>query len=222
MKIIVGLGNPGREYAGTRHNIGFDAVTAIADKYNIRLDTKRFKGVLGQGIINGQKVVLVQPQTYMNLSGECVRAVCDFFKPDIEDVIVLCDDISFDVGRMRIRAKGSAGGHNGLKNIILHLGTEEFARVRIGVGEKPEGWDLADHVLARFPKDVEPAVRDILKKAVEAIECWVDYGIEKTMNLYNINPPKPKKAPKPKPDNAQANVSEEPQKPDSSQEQSTP
>lgn len=188
MKIIIGLGNPGREYAGTRHNIGFDAVTAISDKYNIRLDTKKFKGLMGQGCIEGEKVILVQPQTFMNLSGECVREVADFYKLKPEDIIVICDDISFDVGRMRVRPKGSAGGHNGLKNIILHLGTEEFARIRIGVGEKPDGWDLADHVLARFPKETEPQIREILKKAVEAVECWISDGIDKTMNRFNINP----------------------------------
>lgn len=197
MKAIIGLGNPGREYAGTRHNIGFDAVTAISDKYNIRIDTHKFKGLVGQGYIGGEKVILVQPQTYMNLSGECVRELKDFYKLNTDDILVICDDISFDVGRMRVRGKGSAGGHNGLKNIIAHLGTEEFTRFKIGVGEKPDGWDLADFVLARFPKDEEPQIRSILKKAVEAAECWLEYGTQKTMNLYNINPPKPPKQKKP-------------------------
>lgn len=199
MKVIVGLGNPGTKYAGTRHNIGFDTVTALADKYSIKLKDKKFNGLIGEGFIEGEKVMLVQPQTYMNLSGECVGLIAGFYKLDAEDIIVICDDINLDTGRLRIRAKGSAGGHNGLKNIIAHLGTEAFPRIRIGVGEKTEGWDLADYVLARFSGDDEATIRKAIKNAVGAVETWISYDIGKAMNLYNINPnPKPKKESAPK------------------------
>lgn len=199
MKVIVGLGNPGTKYAGTRHNIGFDTVTALADKYSIKLKDKKFNGLIGEGFIEGEKVMLVQPQTYMNLSGECVGLIAGFYKLDAEDIIVICDDINLDTGRLRIRAKGSAGGHNGLKNIIAHLGTEAFPRIRIGVGEKTEGWDLADYVLARFSGDDEATIRKAIKNAVGAVETWISYDIGKAMNLYNINPnPKPKKESTPK------------------------
>lgn len=199
MKVIVGLGNPGTKYAGTRHNIGFDTVTALADKYSIKLKDKKFNGLIGEGFIEDEKVMLVQPQTYMNLSGECVGLIAGFYKLDAEDIIVICDDINLDTGRLRIRAKGSAGGHNGLKNIIAHLGTEAFPRIRIGVGEKTEGWDLADYVLARFSGEDEATMRKAIKNAVGAVETWISYDIGKAMNLYNVNPnPKPKKESVPK------------------------
>lgn len=199
MKVIVGLGNPGTKYAGTRHNIGFDTVAALADKYSIKLKDKKFNGLIGEGFIEGEKVMLVQPQTYMNLSGECVGLIAGFYKLDAEDIIVICDDINLDTGRLRIRAKGSAGGHNGLKNIIAHLGTEAFPRIRIGVGEKTEGWDLADYVLARFSGEDEATMRKAIQNAVGAVETWISYDIGKAMNLYNVNPnPKPKKESAPK------------------------
>lgn len=187
MKAIIGLGNPGMKYAGTRHNIGFDAVTAIADKYNLSINNKKFKGVYADGHIAGEKVLLVQPQTYMNLSGECVREVADFYKLNPDEIIIICDDINLDVGRLRIRKKGSAGGHNGLKNIIAHLGTEEFPRIRVGVGEKTEGWDLADYVLARFDKDSEPVIREALANVVGAVETWISEGIDAAMNRFNVS-----------------------------------
>ena len=187
MKAIIGLGNPGMKYAGTRHNIGFDAVTAIADKYNLSINNKKFKGVYADGHIAGEKVLLVQPQTFMNLSGECVREVADFYKLNPNEIIIICDDINLDVGRLRIRKKGSAGGHNGLKNIIAHLGTEEFPRIRVGVGEKTEGWDLADYVLARFDKDSEPVIREALANVVGAVETWISEGIDAAMNRFNVS-----------------------------------
>jgi len=185
MILIIGLGNPGSKYAGTRHNIGFDAVTALADAHGILLKTRECKGVTGTGVISGVKVKLAQPQTFMNNSGECVRALMDFYKIPPSDILVICDEVSLPTGRLRIRAKGSAGGHNGMKSIIAHAGTSDFARLRIGVGEKPEGWDLADHVLAHFPKEEEPAVREALKRAVAAVECCLADGIEETMNRFN-------------------------------------
>lgn len=187
MKAIIGLGNPGMKYAGTRHNIGFDAVTAIADKYNLSINNKKFKGIYADGHIAGEKVLLVQPQTFMNLSGECVREVADFYKLNPDEIIIICDDINLDVGRLRIRKKGSAGGHNGLKNIIAHLGTEEFPRIRVGVGEKTEGWDLADYVLARFDKDSEPVIREALANVVGAVETWIAEGIDAAMNRFNVS-----------------------------------
>ena len=150
MKIIVGLGNPTKEYAGTRHNVGFSVIYNISDVYNIPVETKKHKALIGKGIIEGEKVILAMPQTYMNLSGESVRELMDYYKCDLSDLIVIYDDISLDVGKLRIRAKGSAGGHNGIKSIISLLGSDKFPRIKIGVGAKPEGWDLADHVLGRF------------------------------------------------------------------------
>ena len=154
MFIIVGLGNPSKEYEGTRHNAGFEVIDRIADKYNISVDTKKHRALIGKGIIGGQKVILAKPQTFMNLSGESVRSLLDYYKVDEEqEFIVIYDDISLDNGQIRIRAKGSAGGHNGIKNIIAHLGGQVFPRVKVGVGEKPSKYDLADYVLGHFSKE---------------------------------------------------------------------
>ena len=185
MKFIIGLGNPTAQYVGTRHNIGFDAVTRLADIHRISVTEKKHKALCGKGIIEGQKVVLVKPQTYMNLSGESVREVLDFYKAGPEDVIVLYDDINLAPGQLRVREKGSAGGHNGIKSIISHLGTEEFARVRIGVGEKPAGWDLADYVLGRFPAEEEPLMREALDNAAKACELFVAEELSVAMNQFN-------------------------------------
>ncbi|MBQ3601354.1 MAG: aminoacyl-tRNA hydrolase [Lachnospiraceae bacterium] len=185
MFIIVGLGNPGNQYAGTRHNIGFSAITYLSDRFQIPLNQNKHKAILGTGYIEGQKVVLAQPQTYMNLSGESVRALADFFKVPSTDIIIIYDDISLDVGQLRIRKKGSAGGHNGIKSIIQHLGTDVFPRIKVGVGQKPEGWDLADHVLARFPKEQDNTVRESLKDTTDACEKIIGDSIEAAMNIYN-------------------------------------
>lgn len=185
MKLIIGLGNPTKEYQATRHNIGFDAITRMCDDYRIRLDSKEHRALCGKGYIGGEKVILAQPQTYMNLSGESVRALVDYYKLTNEDIIVIYDDISLDVGQLRIRPKGSAGGHNGIKNIIAHLGTDEFMRIRVGVGEKPEKWDLADYVLGRFSKEEEPVIREALEKTSKACECILTEGIAAAMNRYN-------------------------------------
>lgn len=151
MYIIAGLGNPDRKYVNTRHNIGFEVIDAIAEKNDIVLGEKKHKAVIGKGMVAGQKVILVKPVTYMNLSGESIRSVIDFYKADEKsELIVISDDISLDVGQIRIRKRGSAGGHNGLKNIILHLGHDSFIRVRMGVGDKPPKLDLADYVLGHF------------------------------------------------------------------------
>ena len=185
MYIIAGLGNPGKEYAGTRHNAGFAVIDALADKYNIDVDTAKHKGLIGKGIIDGQKVILVKPLTYMNLSGECIREVMDYYKADIDDLIVIFDDISLEPGRLRLRAKGSAGGHNGIKNIIAQLGSDKFKRIKFGVGDKPKGSDLVDHVLGRFSKDYEEIAKSHFRTAAAAITCIMNEGCAEAMNRYN-------------------------------------
>ena len=185
MFLIVGLGNPGVEYAATRHNIGFDMITYLSDHYNIPMGIKEGKAVVGKGVIEGQRVMLVQPQTFMNLSGESVRALMDFYKLDMEDLVVIYDDISLDVGQIRIRPKGSAGGHNGIKNIIQHLGTQEFARIKIGVGGKPDGGDLVKHVLGRFSKEEDSMLRDVFALAEKGLLVIMNEDISQAMNLVN-------------------------------------
>lgn len=185
MYIIIGLGNPTREYQATRHNIGFDVITRISDEYNIPLDFKKHKAICGRGFIEGEKVVIAQPQTYMNLSGESVRELVDFYKVTPQEVIVIYDDISLDVGQLRLRSKGSAGGHNGIKSIISHLGTQDFPRVKVGVGDKPAGWDLADYVLSRFKEDEQLIIRDAIGKSSEAVKSIIKDGMESAMNIYN-------------------------------------
>lgn len=186
MKIIAGLGNPTKEYEGTRHNIGFSVIDKLADKYNISMNEKKHKAICGKGMIEGEKVILLKPQTYMNLSGESVVDAVNFYKVDPEeDVIIIYDDIDLDVGKLRIRAKGSAGGHNGMKNIIAHLGTQVFPRIRVGVGAKPKDWDLADYVLGRFPKEELPEIEAGRKTACEAVKIIVSQGVEAAMNRIN-------------------------------------
>lgn len=185
MYIIVGLGNPTAQFTGTRHNIGFGVIKKLAEKYNISLDIKKHKALYGKGMIEGEKVVLAQPQTYMNLSGESVRELIDFYKVSEEEIIVIYDDISLDVGQLRIRGKGSAGGHNGIKNIIQHLGTQDFPRIKVGVGDKPKNWDLADYVLARFPKEEQEMVEEAKETAAQACVMIMQEGIVAAMNVYN-------------------------------------
>ena len=186
MYIIVGLGNPGKQYAHTRHNVGFDTIDILADKYNISVDIKKHKALCGKGMIGGQKVVLAKPQTFMNLSGESVRELVDFYKIDPEEeLIVIYDDISLEPGQLRVRPKGSAGGHNGIKNIIAHLGTQVFKRVKVGVGEKPKGYDLADYVLGHFSKEDRMLMEDAFGRAAEAVVCMMNDSMEHAMNQYN-------------------------------------
>lgn len=186
MYIIAGLGNPGKEYVNTRHNVGFDVIDALADKYNISVLELRNKALVGKGIIQGQKVILVKPLTYMNLSGESIRPIVDYYKSDAEEeLIVISDDISLPPGGLRVRKKGSAGGHNGLKNIIKQLGTENFKRVRMGVGEKPKAYDLADWVLGHFGQEDRKAVDEAAAKAVHAVELILTDGVDAAMNEFN-------------------------------------
>ena len=186
MIIIAGLGNPTKEYEGTRHNVGFQVIDKIAEKYNIAVDAKKGRAYVGKGIIEGQKVLLVKPQTYMNLSGESVRSLLDYYKVDEEhELIVIYDDISLVVGQLRIRAKGSAGGHNGMKNIIAHLGSQVFPRIKVGVGEKPAKYDLADYVLGHFSKGEAKLMDEGYAHAVHAVELIVSGQINEAMNEYN-------------------------------------
>ncbi len=186
MYIIAGLGNPGKKYEGTRHNIGWQVMDELADKHRIRIMESRFKGLVGKGVIGGEKVLLLKPLTYMNLSGESIGEAVRFYKIDeTSRLIVVSDDISLDVGQLRMRKKGSAGGHNGLKNIISHLGSEEFMRIRIGGGDKPAGSDLVDYVLGSFSKEEKKILDETKRNAVLAIETIISDGIDKAMNLYN-------------------------------------
>ncbi len=183
MFLIVGLGNPGKEYDGTRHNIGFEAVDYIANKYNIELNRIKFKGIFGEGFIGGKKVILLKPTTYMNLSGDSIREAINFYKIDSEEVIVLYDDISLDVGRLRIREKGSAGGHNGIKSTIANLSTDVFPRVKIGVGG-PKG-NLVSHVLGRFSQDEMQVLNKTIVATSDAVECIIVKDVKDAMNKFN-------------------------------------
>lgn len=186
MYIIVGLGNPGKEYQNTRHNIGFDVIDRLAAKSGISVLEKKHKAIIGKGVVNGYKCVLVKPTTYMNLSGESVRELVDYYKIDeTAELIVVSDDISLAVGQIRVRKKGSAGGHNGLKNIIAHLGHDEFMRVKMGVGEKPKGWDLADYVLGHFPTEERKVMDEACDRAVEAIGVMMAGDVDGAMNRFN-------------------------------------
>ena len=186
MFIIAGLGNPTKEYEGTRHNVGFDVIDRLSEKYNIAVDTKKHRAFIGKGMIAGQKVILAKPQTYMNLSGESIRSLLDYYKVDEEhELLVIYDDVSLGVGQLRIRAKGSPGGHNGIKNIIAHLGGQVFPRIKIGVGEKPPKYDLADYVLGHFSKAEKILMDEGYDNAVRAVEMIVSGDIEGAMNEYN-------------------------------------
>jgi len=188
MYIIVGLGNPGMEYANTRHNAGFNTIGALADKYSVATDYVKHRAVCGKGIIEANKVLLAMPQTYMNLSGESIRQLVDYYKIDVEnELIVIYDDIYLDPGQLRIRKSGSAGGHNGMKNIITHLGTDKFPRVRIGVGKKPQEYDLKDYVLGHFTGEDAKTMSEAYKRAGEAVVTIMNDGIDAAMNKFNAS-----------------------------------
>lgn len=183
MYLVVGLGNPGREYDGTRHNVGFEAIEYLAEKYNFDVSKIKFKGKICEKSISGEKVIFLKPSTYMNLSGESVKEAVTFYKIPFENVIVLYDDVAIEPGRIRIREKGSAGGHNGMKNIINHFGSDEFPRIRIGIGS-PKG-DMVAHVLGGFMKEErEPMIKAIMAAGDAAIEI-ITNGIQSSMNKYN-------------------------------------
>ena len=195
MYIIAGLGNPTKKYENTRHNIGFDVIDYIAEKYNIPMNQQKHKAICGSGYIEGQKVLLLKPQTFMNLSGTSVREAVDFYKVDpTAEFVVIYDDINLEPGQLRIRKKGSAGGHNGIKDIIANLGTQDFPRIRVGVGEKPKEYDLADYVLGHFSKEERVLVEEAAVNAADALCRILRDEIEGAMNLYNKKPKKVEEA----------------------------
>ncbi len=186
MYMIAGLGNPGKDYENTRHNMGFRVIDLLAEKYNIDVSTGKFRALIGKGAIEGQKVLLMKPLTYMNASGEAIREAAEYFKIDTEtELIVISDDITLEPGMIRVRKKGSAGGHNGLKNIIAHLKTEDFQRVRVGVGKKPSRMDLADFVLGHFPAEEKEAASEGIAHAARAVEIMLRAGADEAMNEFN-------------------------------------
>ena len=186
MYVITGLGNPTLKYSKTRHNVGFDTIDVLAKKYGIKVKKKQFKALTGEGFIDGEKVILVKPMTYMNNSGEAVSEIVKYYKIDPDrELIIISDDLNLDVGVLRIRAKGSAGGHNGLKSIIKCVGTESFDRVRIGVGKVPAGTDVITHVLTRFSRADRAIVKESFEAAADAIVSIISDGIDKTMSKFN-------------------------------------
>jgi len=185
MYLIAGIGNPTKEYDKTRHNVGFSVIDVLADRYRIDISEKKHKALCGRGVIEGQKVLLLKPQTFMNLSGESIRAAADYYKIEPEEMIVIYDDISLDPGQLRIRLKGSAGGHNGIKNIIANLGTQDFPRIKVGVGAKPPRMDLADYVLSRFGAGEQKLMEEAFGEAAEAAVMMMTDGAERAMNHFN-------------------------------------
>ena len=194
MKIVIGLGNPGKEYESTRHNAGFMTIDKLAGKYSVSINEYKHKALCGKAMIGLDKVLLVKPQTYMNNSGEAVREVMDYYKVEPTDIIIIYDDIDLDPSQLRIREQGTAGSHNGMKSVIKHMGTTEFPRVRVGVGAKPENWDLADYVLAHPEGEDKKHIDEGIDKAVTAIEMLLKDEKSEAMNMFNKKPPKPKKA----------------------------
>ena len=184
MRLIVGLGNPESEYNKTRHNMGFDTINVLAKKYNIEVNKSKFKGLFGQGEIEGKKVILLKPQTFMNLSGESIAEIMKFYKIDIKDILIIYDDIDTEPGKIRIRKQGSSGTHNGMKSVISHLGTETFDRIRIGIG-RPEHNDLINYVIGKIHDDDYKILEDGIKKAADAVSCILKENIDKAMNKFN-------------------------------------
>lgn len=183
MILIVGLGNPGKQYEQTRHNIGFDVIDYMSNKYNIDVNREKFKGICGEGFIENKKVILLKPLTYMNLSGESIRELANFYKLEDDEIIVVYDDISLDIGRLRIREKGSAGGHNGIKSIIQNLGGDKFPRVKVGVGQPKD--NLVNHVLGKFSKEDREHIEKVIPVVSDAIVEIVKNDAKESMNKFN-------------------------------------
>jgi len=186
MKVIVGLGNPGRKYGKTRHNVGFRVASALAGKRGIRLNTKGFNSLIGRGRILGEEVVIALPQTYMNRSGEAVKAILLRKKTELQDLLIICDDVNLSLGIVRIRAEGSAGGHNGLASIIEHLGSGDFARMRVGIGHDTESANLSGYVLSTFKKSEEEILDEAVETSIDCCEVWVKDGLERAANQFNL------------------------------------
>ncbi|MBR5931396.1 MAG: aminoacyl-tRNA hydrolase [Lachnospiraceae bacterium] len=186
MFIIAGLGNPTAKYEHSRHNVGFDTLDILAEKYQIKMGRSLFRALVGKGVIEGKKVLLVKPLTYMNLSGTALRPITRFYKADpARDLIVIYDDVDLDIGKIRVRAKGSAGSHNGMKNIVEQLGTTEFARVRVGIGKRPEQMDMVNFVLSRFPEEERESIKGAMENAAEAVVTIIKEGCDRAMNQFN-------------------------------------
>lgn len=185
LTIIVGLGNPGKKYENTRHNVGFSTIDVLSGKFGIKVNRLKHKALTGDGTINGERVILVKPQTFMNLSGESINEIAEWYKLPMENLIVIYDDVDIPVGTIRIRPKGSSGTHNGMRSVIYQLRSDEFPRIRIGIGKAPEEWNLADYVLSRFSAEEAVDVTRSIERAADAASVIVKSGIEAAMNLYN-------------------------------------
>jgi peptidyl-tRNA hydrolase, PTH1 family len=185
MKLIVGLGNPGRQYEQTRHNIGFEVIDELSDQFGIPLNQSKLKGFYGVGLYKGEKVLLLKPLTYMNLSGESIRAVMDYYHIDMDDLLVIYDDLDLPVGKIRLRQKGSAGGHNGIKSTITHLGTQQFNRIRIGIDRPLSGMNIPDYVLGKFQKEEQIELQNAVKKSAQACDAWLNKPFLQVMNEFN-------------------------------------
>lgn len=195
--LIAGLGNPGKEFEGTRHNVGFRVADELARRYGLTFGKKERKAVAASGVIRGQKVILAKPQTFMNLSGEAVRSLMDFYKVEIPRILVISDDLDIPLGTVRLRKSGGAGGQNGMKSVIQHLGTQEFSRLRFGIGRPPGKMQPKDYVLGAFKDDDAILASQVVDRAAEAVETWLVDGIELAMTRHNgnIDEPKPDKKP---------------------------
>jgi PTH1 family peptidyl-tRNA hydrolase len=185
MKLVVGLGNPGRKYAATRHNVGFAVLAGLAERFATSRPKSKFQGELVEADIEGQKALLLSPVTYMNRSGASVQAARDFYKLPNEDLLVVCDDLNLPLAKLRFRTKGSSGGQKGLADVVQQLGTEEFPRLRIGIGAPPDGWDATDYVLGKFSAAEKQEIEQAVREAVEAVVAWARQGTEYCMNRYN-------------------------------------
>ena len=191
MYLIAGLGNPGKQYEATRHNMGFDTIDCLVEEHNVPQGGVKFNAMYGKGIIGGEKAILMKPLSYMNLSGGPIQEMSSYFKIDPEtELIVIYDDIDLEPGQLRVRKQGSAGGHNGIKDIIRRLGTEKFIRIRVGVGAKPKGWDLTDFVLGHFSDSDRKLVDEGIRDAADAVELILSEGVDAAMNKYNRKKPK--------------------------------
>ena len=188
MRVIAGLGNPGEKYAKTRHNLGFMTIDLLAEKYDIRISRARFRSLTGEGTIEGERVLLLKPMTYMNLSGEAIRPACDYYKIDPQDLLVIYDDVDIPLGSIRLRKSGSAGTHNGMRSVVTHLGNGDFPRIRIGIGSgDPSGnRDLIEHVIGSVGKEEQVILKESVEKAAEAAACWLREGIDIAMNRFNV------------------------------------
>ncbi|HWL25018.1 MAG TPA: aminoacyl-tRNA hydrolase [Ureibacillus sp.] len=186
MKLIVGLGNPGKQYEHTRHNIGFDCIDTLSKKWDAPLNQMKFNGMYATIHRPEGKVMLLKPLTYMNLSGECVRPIMDYFDISVEDIIVIYDDLDLEIGKLRLRQKGSAGGHNGIKSLIQHLGTQEFNRIRVGISRPPAGMKVPDYVLSKFSKEEDSIIENAINKTAAAVETSLSKKFLDVMNEFNV------------------------------------